>query len=81
MWSLLKKLSPALPDEYFAAYYFKAGKYSIGSKGKERWRACILDTEANLPMSVGMMFTKNAVPKANVDKVVASYSLISLPDT
>ena len=66
---LLKKLSPVLPDAYFAAYYFNGNADVIGTKGKERWRACLLDTETSLPMSVGMMFTKATIADKTVNEV------------
>ena len=68
-WFLLKKLSPVLPDDYFAQYYFKAPATDLGKKGKEKWRACLLETDKSLPFSVGMMFTKDVITPLTVNKV------------
>eukprot|EP00794_Sanderia_malayensis_P007522 gene7522-8355_t len=62
-WTLLKKFSPVLPDTYFAAYYFGSKASDINSVGKEKWRACMLDTEVRMPLSIGMMFTKRVINK------------------
>ena len=68
-WLLLKKFSPVLPGDYFATYFFGTMSSEIGKTGKERWRACMLDTELNMPFSVGMMFT-NAVITPSIENEV-----------
>jgi len=69
IWFLLKKLSPVLPDEYFAQYYFNAPATEMGKEGKERWRACLLETETSMPFSVGMMFAKDVITPLTVKKL------------
>jgi len=68
-WLLLKKFSPVLPDDYFAQYYFNAPATDMGKKGKEKWRACLLETETTIPFSVGMMFTKDIITQLKVNKL------------
>ena len=82
----MKKFSPVLPDDYFARYYFDIRARDLGSKGKERWRACLLETEKTIPFSIGMMFAKDVVTPLAANKVLlrckSSYSLlgICIPD-
>ena len=78
-WFLLKKFSPVLPDDYFAQYYFNAPATEMGSKGKEKWRACLLETETTMPFSVGMMFTKDVITQLKVNKVHLRYKFLSHP--
>ena len=78
-WFLLKKFSPVLPDDYFAQYYFNAPATEMGSKGKEKWRACLLETETTMPFSVGMMFTKDVITQLKVNKVHLRYTFLSHP--
>ena len=77
-WLLLKKFSPVLPDDYFAQYYFNAPATDMGKEGKEKWRACLLETETTMPLSVGMMFTKDVITQLKVDKVHLCYKFSSL---
>ena len=41
----------------------------MGTKGKEKWRACMLETETTMPLSVGLMFTKRVITPLVVSKV------------
>ena len=75
-WNLLKKLSPALPETYFAAYYFGSSAGAIDTKGKERWRACLLDTETRMPLTVGMMFTNKIISNKEYNKVYVFSSIM-----
>ena len=50
----------------------------MGKKGKEKWRACLLETETTIPFSVGMMFTKDIITQLKVNKVHLCYKFLSL---
>ena len=74
-WTLLKKLSPALPDVYFNAYHKIDTTSSIRTKGQERWRACLKDTEANMPLTSSLMFVKKTVTDRKRNKVFTYISM------
>ena len=69
-WFLMKKFSPVLPDDYFAHYYFNIRARDLGKKGKEKWRACLLETEKTMPLSIGMMFAKDVITPLAANKVL-----------
>ncbi len=74
----MKKMSPVLPEDYFAAYFFKAKASDINTEGKEIWRGCLMDTETRMPLTVGMMFTKKVISFNTYSEVIEFVDLVGV---